>query len=91
MSSDKILLLINEINNNIQQNNLETINYQKINNLFKIVEKKITHKIIHINYYEKKLIHINTNINCIKCNKIAIYKNQLIDNEYYCWIHAHSI
>jgi hypothetical protein len=94
MTSNNILLLINEINNTINNTinkKSETINYQKINKLFKITEKKINNKIVHINNYDKVLIQINTDITCIKCNKIATYKNQLIDKEYYCWTHAQNI
>ena len=90
MSINDILLLINEINEiKIEKNS--NINYQKINNLFKITEKKLKNKIIHINNYEKKLIHINTKFNCIKCNRNAIYQNQLIEKDLYCWIHAHNL
>ena len=91
MLSNEISLLIAEINNNMQQMKIEPINIKKINNLFNIIKKKMSNKIIHINNYEKKLIQINTNIICIKCNKIAVYKNQLIDKEYYCWLHAQLI
>lgn len=90
MSINDVKLLINEINETKISNN-SNINYQKINNLFKITEKKLTNKIIHINNYEKKLIFINTKFNCIKCNKNAIYQNQLIEKELYCWAHAHNI
>ena len=92
MSINNILTLINEINSTkIEIKHDLNINNQKINNLLKLTEKKLSNKIIHINNYEKKLIQINTKFNCIKCNRIALYQNQLLDKEFYCWIHAHNL
>lgn len=81
--------IVEELKSIINNSNIkikDTINIKDVNNLMLSIEEN---KPIPISFYNKTLIELKNNKNkCSLCKRSGQYS---CENNFYCWVHAHSL